>query len=437
MSVVESPLKALRAAAARLVQGVGASGDAFVVEPVSDVLGASDVTLDEARGLPGVGRAARLLAGVASQVPLYAVRNTDTPNVAERVFPTPPILRNADPAGANPGPGWRWAVVDSLFWWGNTVGWAGDVDPVTLRPRRLPLWRTDQVWWDSRGGVWRVGSEVFAPSEVWHVKVHAPAGDRLGRGVLADYQTELKLIRAAEQAQFVILNHGVPTGLLKVDASSGLTEEDLRGYKRKWLESQRRRTVSIMKGIEFQRVSFNAEELTMIPTREFNLRLASDISGVPPYMLGVPSESRVYANAETEWANFIRTTLGTYLTPVQFALSECLPSHGMWDQQALFDLSVLEKADSKTRWEIHRIAHEMGAKTLDEIRNEENLGPLEGDGGSDERTVAEMVQKLYLGVGSIISPDEGRGVLRSAGMDLADGVPPEAVSKIPKPEVSA
>lgn len=369
----------------RLVQGAGVAGDGFVVEPVADALaGAGDVTLAEARGLPGVGRAGRLLAGVASQVPLYAVRNTDTSGVAERIYPTPGILRNADPGGVNPGPGWRWAVVDALFWWGNALAWAGDVDPGSLRPRRLPLFQTDQVDWDPQANQWRVagGDVMVPPSEMWHTKVHTPAGERLGRGVLADYQTELKLIRAAENAQFVILNHGVPTGLLKIDPNSSATQEDLELYKAKWLKSQRERTVAMMKGIDFQRVSFNADELSMIPTREFNLRLASDISGVPPYMLGVPSESRVYANAETEWQNFIRTTLGTYLAPIEFGLSDCLPSHGMWDQQALFDLAVLEKADSKTRWEIHKIAQAMGAKTLDEIRNEENLGPLTQEPGT-------------------------------------------------------
>ena len=390
MSLIESPWRVLKAAAGRLVQGESTIGDGFVVEPVTGLDGTADVTVEEARGLPGVGRAARLLAGVASQVPLYAVRNTDTPNVAERIYPTPPILKDADPGGVNPGPGWRWAVVESMFWFGNAIAYAGDVDPLTLRPRRLPLWPADQVEWDGLAGGWRVAAtaDVFPASEVWHVKAHGPAGERMGRGVLADYQTALKLIRAAEQAQFVILNHGVPTGLLRVDPASTATQDELAAYKESWLKSQRKRTVAIMKGIDFQKVSWNAEELTMIPTREFNLRLASDISGVPPYMMGVPSESRVYANAETEWRNFVRTTLGAYLTPIEFALSGCLPSHGRWDQQALFDLAVLEKADSKTRWEIHRIARDMGAKTLDEIRNEENLGPLEQDQDQDQEQPA-------------------------------------------------
>ena len=208
------------------------------------------------------------------------------------------------------------------------------------------------------------------------MRAHAPAGSRLGQGLLDTYQTELRVMLAAEAAQYVLLEHGVPTGLLKVASGSVVTPDQAKTIKDTWVTSQARRSVAVMSNIDFQKVSFTADELSMIPTREFNLRLASDLTGVPPYMLGVPSESRVYANAETEWQNFIRTTLAGYLAPVEYGLSSSCHPKGMWDQTARFDMAPLYRGDAKSRWEVYAIGHGLGAVTVDEIRNLEGLGPM-------------------------------------------------------------
>lgn len=361
----------------RFVQGAETIGDNFLIEPMPDVSATGPVTLVQARGLPGVGRGARLIADVASQLPVNALRNVDSDALTEKVFPTPKILKDPDPTGS-PGPGWFWAVVDSLVWHGNALAhlkdpkWAGR----TLRPypTTLPLWDVAECVYNQDDSVWEVPNrQPVSVADVLHMRVHAPAGARTGLGLLDTYQTELRVMAAAEAAQYVLLEHGVPTGLLKVASGTVVTPDQAKTIKEAWLTSQTRRSVAVMSNIDFQKVSFTADELSMIPTREFNLRLASDITGVPPYMLGVPSESRVYANAETEWQNFIRTTLAGYLAPVEYALSTCLPSE---DLTARFDMSPLYRGDAKSRWEVYQIGHGLGAITVEEIRNAEGLGPI-------------------------------------------------------------
>lgn len=366
----------------RFVQGRETVGDQFVIEPLASAIDSGPVTIEQARGLPGIGRGARLIADVASQLDLVAERNTDNPaRIAERVYPTPRILTDPDP-GVTPGTAWKWAAVDSLVWWGNTMAVPRGLNS-EMRPSRLSMLDFRNCRWDSVDGYWEVQTARdpirLRPSEVMHMRVHAPAGERLGQGLLDLYQEELRVMLAAERAQYVLLEHGVPTGLIKLDANSPATPADAETLKARWLASQRSRSVAVMKGADFQRVSFNADELSMIPTREFNLRLASDITGVPPYMLGVPSESRVYANAETEWANFLRVTLMPYLVTIEEALSQQLPSKGMWNQRAQFDLAPLMRGDAKTRWEVYKIGRELDALSRDEIRNLEGLGPMEGN----------------------------------------------------------
>ena len=125
----------------------------------------------------------------------------------------------------------------------------------------------------------------------------------------------------------------------------------------------------------------------MVPTREFNLRLASDITGVPPYLLGVPSESRVYANMETEWANFIRVTLGRYLSPLEHVWSQCFPANKV----VRFRTDQLLRADAAARWAMYEAADRIGAMTRDEIREMERMPPLtpEQKAELDQQPVAQ------------------------------------------------
>lgn len=363
-----------------MVQGAETIGRGFIIEPISDTRLGGPVSLEEAEGLPGVGRGMRLIADIGSTLDLVAVKNRgDSSRATVRVEPQPRLLADPDPGGLNPGPGWVWAVLDALGWWGNAWADATDIDS-TGWPWRLPLWPTEAVVWDEPEARWRIGWDHLAVTDVVHFKAATRAAELLGKGVLDTYQDELRLIRAAERAQFVLMNHGVPTGLLKVDPMSGTTQAELNELVELWMDKQRTRKVAALKGVDFQRVSFSADELSMIPTREFNLRLASDITGVPPYLLGVPSEARVYSNAETEWSNFLKTTLLPKLKVIEYGLTSALP-RGI---EARFDLTPLLRGDAKTRWDIYRTARDLDAMTVDEIRNAEEMGPMPGDQGDTQ-----------------------------------------------------
>jgi hypothetical protein len=68
----------------------------------------------------------------------------------------------------------------------------------------------------------------------------------------------------------------------------------------------------------------------------------------------------------------------------------------------------------------------------EQVRNSYGLPPAQpkGEQAADARELAEMVQKVYLGVGSVLTRDEARALLNRAGAGLAD-LPPEPA---PDPE---
>lgn len=358
---------------------------------VASIDQAPPVTRDEARALPGIGRGVAYQCGVIAQLKPRAYRNVNRDEITEPLWPTPGVLLNPAPDW-HPLPTWLYSVAESLKWHGNAFAFRGPrVCDSTGYPVQLPLLNAERMAWRTGFNDYEHTSEGgrivnLEAGDVLHMAIGVEPERRMGAGILASYQNELKLIRATEQAQFVVMQAGVPTGIIKLTGPTP-SPGDAAEVKKKFLESQRVRSVAVIANAEFQSVAWNPNDMAMIPAREFNLRLASDITGTPPYMLGVPSESRVYANQETEWTNFLRGSIGYPIAAIEFGLSTCVPR----GTEVKLPIDQLLRADAKTRWDVYRIGHDLEAITTEEIRDLENFGPMPdsvqkpraGDGGPD------------------------------------------------------
>jgi HK97 family phage portal protein len=332
------------------------------------------VSQDIAEGLPGVGRGVELIAGVIAQLQPMLFRNEVDVEVPTERLPTPPLLLDPDPTWHGL-PSWLSAMVSAMAWHGNGFAYKGpEVCDSRGYPTRLPLIDPHVVGWDTDHytltSADTAGQQEIEPDDMFHAPVLPRAGYRMGRGILGRFQSTLKLMVVTEQAQYVIMKDGKPMGILSLGID--VTPQEASEYKQGFINAVKESGVAAMGNADFKAVQWNASDLSMIPTREFNLRLASDITGVPPYLLGVPSESRVYANMETEWANFIRVTLGRYLSPLESTWSKCFPR----DKSVHFSTDQLLRADAAARWAMYEAADRIGAVTRDEIRAMERWEPL-------------------------------------------------------------
>lgn len=368
---------------ARVERATGPEGLAWSSWPdlLSSAADVGWVDRDRAQGLPGVGRGVDLVSSVIGSLVPNPLRNADDPQRINEMLPRSALLRDPDPQWHGIST-WLSASVADLMWDGNCF--APKTDPDRLGyPTRLPLLAPWRVSWEPSaegdpGKVYVVGgggrrAEV-APADMFHAAVSVASGDRMGRGLLARYQDLLRLMVAVERATYVVMRDGKPVGVLSTDMD--MTTGELQSAKRAFIDGVRADGIAALVKAQFDAVSWNAQDLALIPAREHNLRLASDITGVPPYLLGVPSESRVYSNMETEWSNFVRVTVQRYLNPLQDAFTGCVPR----GQVVRFNTDDLTRPDAATRWANHRTAFEIGAVTIDEIRQEERMGPVTGGG---------------------------------------------------------
>lgn len=339
------------------------------------------VTRTKAMGLPGVGRGVRLIADVLGGINPDAIRYWDDQTRPMEVLPPPQVLADPDPSWHGPAV-WTSAAVRDMELEGNALSdAAADTDRFGW-PLSLPLIPPRCVTWEDsrRNG----GGKVYAvtdpgtgqrrevrPGDMFHAAVDVDSGQRMGRGILHTYQDELRLIAAVERATYVVMRDGKPAGIISVDVD--MTTDELKEHKAAFIAGVRADGIAALTRSEFAQVSWNAADLALIPAREHNLRLAADIVGLPPYLLGVPSESRVYSNNEAEWTNFVRTAAGRYLNPLQDALTRKAVPRG---QTVRYNTDDLIRPDAKTRWEIHKIAKELGATTVAEIRQDERMGPM-------------------------------------------------------------
>jgi hypothetical protein len=147
--------------------------------------------------------------------------------------------------------------------------------------------------------------------------------------------------------------------------------------------------------------------------------------------VGAAQASRVYSNITEDTANLLRFSLGGHLARFEQALSAALP-RGEWVRA---NLDSLLRPTTGPRYEAHRVALDAGFLTVDEVRALENMPPLTrtDDGGAAARNVAEMVQKVYLGVGRVLTPQDARDILNAAGANL----PPASAALIAQAEAIA
>lgn len=335
---------------------------------------------DKAMGLPGIGRGVRLTADVAGQLVPNSVKHVDDPRTPVEVLDRPAVLTDPDPTWHGRVT-WQSACVRDMMLEGNTFA---DKTVMTDRlgyPIVLPLIAPDRVTWEptrQRGRSGRVyhvtgpdgaGRREVEPGDMFHAAVDVDSGQRMGRGILHTHQDALKLIAATERATFVVMRDGKPVGVLSSDVD--MTEDELKAMKASFIEGVAGDGIAALMKATFEHISWNAQDLALVPAREHHLRLAADVTGVSPYLLGVPSESRVYANVADEWSNLVKVTIARYIGPLQDALSKCLPRGTV----VRFNTDDIQRPDAKTRWENWRIATEIGAMSVEEIRQEERLGP--------------------------------------------------------------
>jgi HK97 family phage portal protein len=329
----------------------------------------------------------RILATTLAGLPLYAVRDTGT---IKRRLPVQPTVI-ADPFGAHRmtrRDGFTRLMV-SLLLRGNGYAFVTDRNPVDLRPRGLLPLHPDTVrpHQDSSGFIdhYRINGKTVDAADVLHLVGMAAPGAVTGMSVIEYARTTFGLALATEQfGTNFFVNGAHMSGVIEMDAD--LDNDRARQLRDRFTTKHAGLRRSHLPGVltggaKWKQISVNPDDAQFLETRDFQRGEIAMLFGVPPHMLGMTDKTTSWGTGLVEQSlGFLRYTVSDWVGRFEDAWTAMLPG-GATGTLARFDLDAMLRPDPLKRWQAHTAARNAAIKTVNEIRAEETLEPV--DGGDD------------------------------------------------------
>ncbi len=134
-------------------------------------------------------------------------------------------------------------------------------------------------------------------------------------------------------------------------------------------------------------LSMPAQDAGFVEAARLNATQVATIYGIPPEMIGGETGSSLtYSTVELNTINFATFTLRPWLAKLEQEFSS-------WVQRprfVKFNVDAMIRVDTKTRYDVHKIAREIGLNNIDEQRALEDLAPLPDGQGQDYTPLARM-----------------------------------------------
>lgn len=231
--------------------------------------------------------------------------------------------------------------------------------------------------------------------DVFHVRGFG-GGPLGGLSTIAYARESLGIAIAADRTAGAMFANGLkPSGGVKVDKP--LTPEQRTDF---YQELEKRFTGPDNAGKPFvfefgsswESISMNADDAQLLESRSWSVEEICRWAGVPPFMIGHNEKASGYpASLEQQVLTFQKFTLNPYLIRIQQSIRKQLlsPAERASGLYAKFNMEAFLAADSAARARFHESGLRNGWRTINEVREKEELPPIEG--GDVARVQAQNV----------------------------------------------
>lgn len=238
-----------------------------------------------------------------------------------------------------------------------------------------PIWVLHPADVKIEDGAYWVGDYKFNQGEIIHLRGRLPIVNGRGSGVLLRFGNELGMALSLRDYASGAFAAGVPAGYLKTTAPN-MTPEQADKLKARWMEQHGGRgksSIAVLNATtEFHPLTWSPVDLAAADFARISIGQIAMMFGIPPYMLGAPTDTATYANVESRMIEFYQQTLLPWLRRVEATLDAQFPR----GTGLRIEIDGLLRADTKTRYESYAIALSNGFLTIDEVRAFENRPPL-------------------------------------------------------------
>ncbi len=274
---------------------------------------------------------------------------------------------------------------------------------------------------------------------VIHVPGYTIPGSCVGLSPIELFMTQLETADAAVKfGRKWFRNGSTPSGHLKYSEAK-LDDTQTARAKARFKASVADNDIFVSgNDWSWEALSVKPNEAQFLETIKATANTIASIYHVEPEEIGGEAANGLtYSTLELNQIKYqIRALLPIY-TRLEHHLNRLLRP----GQYAKFNADATVRTDLKTRMEARQIALKIGVETLDEARAGEDRAPLTAaelelwqknfgtrldptatDDIEKARRIAEIIQKIYLGVGVVVTEEEAREIVRMTGADLPANV---------------
>lgn len=397
--------------------------------PAGRATGTAVVTNDTAMRHSAVWACLRLRADLISTMPIDVYRRVGGIQVE---VPKPPVIRA--PGGDRVDVlEWMYSTQVDLDRAGNAVGIVTARDGLGF-PARIDLVPISECTVKiRRGELWKysIAGELYDPDVIWHERQYTVAGLHAGLSPVAYAAWSIgEYLSIQEFALDWFGNGAVPSAMLR-NKSKTIAPKDAATTKERFKAAVQGRDVFVT-GADWEYSMIQAEQAggDWINAKNFGIGDIARFFGCPGDLIdaAVATGSITYANITQRNLQFLIMNLGPAIIRRENALSRLMPTprYVKLNTDALLRMDPASRAAMIQTQINSRVLAPSEARELDNrppFTPEQlaEFGALFPSGPSKAKELAELVQKLYLGVGVVISEDEARDILAQAGAELGAG----------------
>lgn len=174
------------------------------------------------------------------------------------------------------------------------------------------------------------------------------------------------------------------------------------------------RLLLLEEGMQMEKVGIPNDEAQFLEARRFqNIDIGTRIYRVPPYMYG-EMDKTAFANVEQQAIDYVTKTLRPWLVRLEQAYNTALLAPEERGEY-FFEHTVegLLRGDIKSRYEAYAVGRNNGWLNADEIRELENMNPMEGGQGKIYLIPLNMIPADQAGKEQEPDPQGNRTIYRS------------------------
>jgi HK97 family phage portal protein len=332
------------------------------------------VTERSAMQLMAVWRCRHLIADLVAGLPVEQFRQQGGQRV--RVNQLAEFVRR--PSDLVEPEEWRYQLVLDATGWGNGYAFVTQFGPDGW-PRRAETVSATDVQVRQAGQfappTYLINGLPVDTDRVLHLRAYGPkAGSVMGMSPIAYAAQTIGLgLAVRDFGASWYESGGHPTTVLSTDQQ--ITADQALDAKSKFRQATLGDHIAVMgNGWTMQSVQASPDDALFLAATNATAVDICGFFGIPSELLGYGphGSSLTYANREQRTLDLLVYTLQWWVGRLEKLMSRQLPQ----PQFVKLNVDALLRSDASTRWGIHQIARNLGARSVDEIRAFEDEDPL-------------------------------------------------------------